>query len=82
MQLESHPDNALLRYWYLSVFLTLEVWSSLGLLFSAERLRQVRWLAATAAFAIWCLATGLSALQENRFTQAAQAVPVSGKRNQ
>ena len=67
IQLESHPDNALLRYWYLAVFLALEVWVCLGLLLSAERLRQGRWLAAIAAFAIWCLATGLSALQENRF---------------
>lgn len=67
IQLESHPENSLLRYWYLAVFLALEVWVCLGLLLSAERLRQGRWLAALAAFAIWCLATGLSALQENRF---------------
>lgn len=67
IQLESHPDNALLRYWYLAVFLALEAWVCLGLLLSSERLRQGRWLAAITAFAIWCLATGLSALQENRF---------------
>lgn len=67
IQLESHPENSLLRYWYLAVFLALEVWVCLGLLLSAERLRQGRWLAAITAFTIWCLATGLSALQENRF---------------
>ena len=67
IQLETHPEDSLLRYWYLAVFLALEVWVCLGLLLSAERLRQGRWLASVIAFSIWCLATGLSALQESRF---------------
>lgn len=67
IQLASRPEGGVVRYWYLIVFLGLEIWVALGLMVCSERFRQGRWGAGIVALAIWLAAMGLSAIQESRF---------------
>jgi len=67
VQLASRPAPDPLRYWYLLVFLALELWVCAGLVIIGMRLRQGRWGAALIALSLWLAALGLSAMQEKRF---------------
>ena len=67
IQLASRPEGGVVGYWYLIVFLGLEVWVALGLIVCSARFKQGRWGAGMVALAIWLAAMGLSAMQESRF---------------
>jgi len=67
VQLASRPETDPLRFWYLLVFLALELWVCAGLVVIGIRLRQGRWGAALIALMLWLAALGLSAMQEKRF---------------
>ena len=67
VQLASRPASDPLRYWYLLVFLALELWVCAGLVIIGIRSRQGRWGAVLIAVALWLAALGLSAMQEKRF---------------
>ena len=67
VQLASRPETDPLRFWYLLVFLALELWVCAGLVVIGIRLRQGRWGAALIALTLWLASLGLSAMQEKRF---------------
>ena len=67
VQLASRPEADPLRFWYLLVFLALELWVCAGLVVIGIRLRQGRWGAALIALTLWLAALSLSAMQEKRF---------------
>ena len=67
VQIASRPETDPLRFWYLLVFLALELWVCTGLVIIGIRLRQGRWGAALIALTLWLAALGLSAMQEKRF---------------